>query len=205
MILAHVGGRLFAVYVDHHDFGRLAKLWDFFDRVEELHYAHDGIEELTLFIASLGPAPNLKMLYLQPELATGQIPAAVTRLPLIFSGCLPSLLNVTFSNTIACPAGLFKDLVSFECGASEQNPVSAYHALGVLQCSPSIEFLRLVGVSRSPDSIVSPVVDLPSLAKCTLSGSGTNSLIRFIIVTRDRYCVSQQIPHWRGVFLPKAQ
>jgi len=63
VILAHADNRLFTVDLDH-DFGRcLAKLWDLFDGVEERHYTFDGVEELGLFITSLGPAPDLKALY----------------------------------------------------------------------------------------------------------------------------------------------
>lgn len=179
MILARAGNQLFTVYVDHYDFGRLAKLWELFDRVEELHYTYDGIKELHLFITSLGPAPNLKGLYLQPGLNTGLVPA-VTELPTIFSGCLPSLRTVTLSNTIAWPAGLFKDLVSFDCGASEQHPISAYHALDVLQYSPSIEFLRLVGACKFPEEPNPRAIAFPSLVKCILIGDGTSSLIQFL-------------------------
>ena len=180
MILARAGNRLFTVYVDDHDLDRLAKLWELFDRVEELHYTHDGIEELTPFITSLGPAPNLKALYLQPGSATRHI-TAVNKLPVIFSGCLPLLRTIAFSNTIAWPPGLFRDLVSFECGASKHHPISASHALDAIRGSPSIKFICLVGISRVPKGFDPPVVDFPSLENCTLSGNGTNSLIRFII------------------------
>jgi len=180
MILAHAGDRLFTVHVDHHDFDRLAKLWALFYRVEELHYTHDGIEELPPFIESLGPAPNLKALYLQPGLYTGPIPA-VTKLPVIFSGCSPLLCTIVFSNTIAWPTGLFRGLVSFECGASEHHPISAEDALDAIRGSPSIKFIRLLGFSKVPEGVYPPVLDFPSLANCTLSGDGTTSLIRFII------------------------
>ena len=35
MILTHAGNQLLTVYVDHPDFGRLAKLWNLVDRIED--------------------------------------------------------------------------------------------------------------------------------------------------------------------------
>jgi len=93
---------------------------------------------------------------------------------------LPSLRSITFSNTIAWSAGLFKGLVSFEYGAVEQYPISAFNVLDVLQYSPSIEFLRLVGSCRFPFAPDARAVAFPSLVNCTLIGDGTTALIQFI-------------------------
>jgi len=183
MILAHAGGQLFTVYVDHHDVDRLAKLWELFGRVQELHYTRGGIEELTSFITSLGPAPNLRALYLQPRLPTtrGQV-SALAELPTIFSGCLPSLRRIKFSNTISWPLGLFGGLVSFEYGFSEHLPISASHVLDVLRYSPSLEFLRLVGFCALPERRDPRAFDFPSLTKCTLVGDGTTTLIQYLLL-----------------------
>ena len=66
-------------------------------------------------------------------------------LPIIFSGCLPSLHDLTLTNTVTWPAGLFRGLTSFVCGALDHYPISPVHVLDVIRESPSIEFLRLVG------------------------------------------------------------
>ena len=181
LILAHAGNRLFTVYVDHHDFDRLARLWERFDRVEELHYIHDGIENLTTFISSLGPAPNLKALHLQPGLGTGPVLGLTKLNPLIFSGCSPSLRTIKFSNSITWPIFLFRDLVSFEYGDSENCLISVIHVFEAIRESPSIKFIRLVGVTILPEGLVPPILDLPLLEKCTLVGDGTTSLIQFVI------------------------
>ena len=200
VILANAGNRLFTVYVDHRDFGRLAKLWERFDRVEELHYTLDGTEGLTPFITSLGPAPNLKALYLQPGFVAGPIQPAAD-LPVIFSGCFPSLRSITFSNTIVWPPGVFKGLVSFEYGASEQYFISGYHALDVLQHSPSIESLRLVGFCQLPDTPNPHPIDFPSLVKCTLIGDGTTALIRHLALPATAaVSISKSGIDERGIF-----
>lgn len=174
MILSRVGSQLLTVHVDCQDLGDCANLWTLVGRIEELHY-YTGLEQLVSFLSSLGPAPNLRVLHLRPEMEP-----AVQKIPIIFSGCLPSLRSLVLSNTIAWPTGLFRGLISFECGTTEQYPISLGHALDALRESPSIEFIRLVGFSRLPEGLDPPTIALPSLRKCILVGDGTTSLIRFI-------------------------
>ena len=187
MILAHAGNRLFTVYVDHRDLNRLAKLWKLVDRIEKLNYT-TRLGQLAMFLSSLGPAPNLKVLYLRPESTAGiEEPASLVHFPTIFSGCLPSLHDLILTSAIAWPIGLFKDLISFECGVSGHRPISATHALGVLRESPSIESIRLVGYSTLPRGFHTPAITLPSLKRCALVGRGTTSLIRFLTVPASTY------------------
>jgi len=182
MILAHAGDQLFTVYVDHHDTNCLAALWKLVERIEELHFS-TGLGQLAPFLSSLGPAPNLRVLHLRPELTTGnEDPISLISLPAIFSGCLTSLRDLTLTKTIIWPTGLFKDLTSFECGALEQYPISPIHVMDVLRDSPSIEFVRLTGCCGPSKGIKLPTVPLSSLKKCTLIGQGTTSLIRFMTV-----------------------
>ena len=182
MILAHAGNQLFTVHVDHRDLNRLAKLWKLIDRLEELHYTAN-LRQLAPFLSSLGPALNLKVLFLRPELTVGiEEPTPLISLPTIFSGCVPSLRDLTLTSTVAWPIGLFRCLVSFECGFFDHYPISPIHVLGVLQDSPSIEFLRLVGHCTLPQGFHRPAITLSSLEKCTLIGQGTTSLIRFLTV-----------------------
>ena len=62
-ILAHAGNQLFIIHANHRDFERHAKLWVLVHRFEEFHYSAE-LRDLTPFLASLGPAPNLKVLRL---------------------------------------------------------------------------------------------------------------------------------------------
>ena len=203
MILSHVGNQLFTVYVDHHDFNRLATLWRLVDRIEELHYT-TSLRQLPKFLSSLGPAPNLKVLYLRPELTVGiEEPTPLIGLPVIFSGCLPSLRDLTLTNTVAWPAGLFKGLTSFECGVLNHYPISPAHVLGVLRESPSIEFIRLVGYCTVPPGFNPPPVALRSLGKCTLIGQGTTSLIRFITVPASALVFLSKPYNDDGTTLPR--
>ena len=164
MILAHAGVQLFSIHIDHDDLGRLPKLWELVDRMEELHCS-DGLQQLVEILPSLGAAPNLKVLRLQP---------GIQGLPAIFSGSLPSLRHLTLTEVIFWPPGLFKGLVSFECGALEMSPLSPVHLMNVLKDSPSIEYVRLAGICGKTTL---PTVNLPSLKKCTLTGHGTTVLI----------------------------
>ena len=175
MILAHAGNQLFTVHIDHHELDRLPKLWELVDRFEELHCSTE-LDKLAPFLSSLGPAPNLKVLHFRPELTAGTI-----GLPVIFSGSLPSLRRLTLT-TIFWPDGLFKGLVSLDCGTTEMAPLSPVHLMNVLRDSPSIESIRFVGISGRPKGVVLPTVSLPSLRKCTLTGEGTTDLIRFMTV-----------------------
>jgi len=201
MILVHAGNRLFTVHVDHRDFSRLAKLWKLVDRIEELHYSAK-LGQLGLFLSSLGPAPNLKVLHIRPVFtAPLEEPTSLIRLPTIFSGCVPSLRDLTLTNTVAWPIGLFRTLVSFKCGFYDKHPISPIHVLGVLRESPSIEFLRLVGYCTLPPEFHPPAIALPSLKRCTLVGRGTASLIRFLTVPAStRVLLSKPYVKTRSVF-----
>jgi hypothetical protein len=182
MILAHAGGRLLMVHADRPDLNRFEKLWKLVDRIEELHYS-TGLEQLTPFLSSLGPAPNLKVLDLRPASTTGtEEPAPVISLPVIFSSCLPSLRDLTLTNVFIWPTGLFRGLTSLECGAHINSPIVASCVLDVLRESPSIKFIHLVGCCTFPPTFASPTVALPSLGKCILVGQGTTHLVRFITV-----------------------
>ena len=157
-------------------------LWELVNRIGELHYTA-GLRHLSRFLSPLGPAPNLKVLYLRPALTVGtEEPTPLIGLPVIFSGCLPSLRDLTLTNTVTWPGGLFKGLTSFECGVFHHCPICPVHVLGVLRESPSIELIRLVGYCAIPPGFNPPAITLRLLGKCTLIGQGTTSLIRFITV-----------------------
>jgi len=83
--------------------------------------------------------------------------------------------------TITWPAGLFRCLISFECGAPLY-PISPIHVLDVLRESPSIESIRLTGYCNFPPGLKLRPVALRSLVECTLIGVGTTSLIRLMTV-----------------------
>ena len=182
MILAHAGNRLLTVHVDHPNLNRFARLWNLVDRIEELHYSI-RLEQLAPFLSSLGPAPNLEVLDLHPVLTLGiEESTLAVNLPVVFSGCLPSLRDLTLNNTVTWPAGLFRGLISLECGTLDHYPISPGHVLDVLRESPSIEFIRVVGNCVLPQGFNPPTVALPSLGKCTLIGHGTMSLVKFMAV-----------------------
>ena len=184
MILAYSGNRLFTVYVDHPDLTRLIMLWKLVDRIEELHYFND-LRQITPFFSSLGPAPNLKVLDVVPVVTVEGIQRAsllIRDLPVIFSGRLPSLRDLTLTNTVGWPAGLFKGLSSFNYSTPSHFPISPIHILGVLRNSPSIEFIRLDCRCDIPSGFDPPTITLRSLGKCTLIGQGTTSLIRFMTI-----------------------
>ena len=181
MALAHAGNRLLTVYIDHHDLDRFAALWKIIDRIEELHY-FTHLRQLVPLLSSFGPAPNLKVLDLRPVLTVGrEEPIPLISLPVIFSGCLSSLRDLTLANTVAWPAGLFKSLTSFEY-STPHYPISPVHVLDALRESPSIEFIRLAGSCSFPSGLKLRRVVLRSLVKCTLAGLGITSLIRFMTV-----------------------
>jgi len=204
MVLAHSGNQLFTVYVDCHDFSRLAKVWKLVGRIEEFHYSA-GLRELTPFISSLGPAPNLKVLHLRPEFnieLEELMPSVV--LPTIFSGCLPSLRDLVLTKTLIWPAGLFRGLTSFECGAIDYYPgTSPYLVMDALRGSSSIELLRLVGCVVPPPGFDPPAIALPSLRNCTLVGDGTTSSIRFITIPATALVLlAKSYPEAPGAFFP---
>jgi len=199
MILAHAGNQLFTVHIDHHDPHRLPKLWELVDRFEELHCS-TGSEKLAPLLSSLGPAPNLKVLHFLPDLAPGT--ANLVNLPVIFSGSLPSLRRLTLT-TIVWPDGLFKGLVSLDCGTTEMSPLSPVHLMNVLRDNPSIESIRFVGISGRPQGVVPPTVALPSLKKCTLTGHGTTDLIRFMTVPPSAHVYLDKSYISFGITFPK--
>lgn len=199
MILAHAGNQLFTVHINHPDLDRLAKLWELVDRIEELHCS-TGLHSLAQLLSSLGPARNLKVLRFHPELTAGMDNSI--GLPVIFSGSMPSLRRLTLTS-IFWPDGLFKNLVSLECGTTEMSPLSPAHLMNVLQDSPSIESIRFVGISGRPKEVALPTVALPSLKKCTLIGHGTTDLIWFMTVPPSAY-VSLDKPYIGfGITFPK--
>ena len=183
-ILERASDQLFTVHVDHHDFGRLAKLWKLVDRIEELHYSA-GYRELLPFLSSLGPAPNLKVLHLRPEYNVGIDGVLhLAYLPKILSGCLPSLRDLALTYTIAWQAGQFSGLVSLECGPFDRYPVSLLHLLDTLHRSPSLETLRLVGCMAPDEGFNPSVIAIPlrSLKRCVLVGDGTANLIEYLTI-----------------------
>jgi len=125
--------------------------YELVDRIEKLIYTTE-LGQLAPFLSSLGPAPNLKVLYLRPELTAGiEEPSSLIRLPTVFSGCLPSLRHLTLTSMVAWPVGLFRGLVSFECGALDhRQPIPPIHVLDAFRESPSIELIRLVGYCALP-------------------------------------------------------
>ena len=115
------------------------------DRIKELRY-FDCPRKLVL---SLGPAPNLKVLYLRPPL-TIEEPEPLISLPVIFSGCLPSLRHLDPSNTVTWPAGLFRRLSSFRCGILDHFPIFPVHVLDVIRESPLLKHIHLRGCYNGP-------------------------------------------------------
>jgi hypothetical protein len=195
-ILAHAGNRLLTVHADHPDLNRFEQLWKLADRIEELHYS-TGLGQLTPFLSSLGPAPNLKVLDLRPPLTMEiEEPIPFIDLPAIFSGCLPLLRDLTITNTFTWPTGLFRGLISLDCGAFEHHPISPDHVLDALRESPSIESIRLVGHCTFPQGFNPPTVPLLSLRKCTLVGHGTTFLVRRMTIPASAIVfLSRQFVH----------
>ena len=183
MILARAGNQLFTIYADHRDFDRFAKLWILVPRFEEFHYSVE-LEDLVPFLASLGPAPNLKVLCLRPESFLEVFDEEMSRytIPTIFLGRLPSLRHLSLSKTVVWPTGLFRGLTSFECGTIDHFPVFPDHVLDAIRGSPLIESLRVVGCAPPIQGPDTPLIPLSSLRKCTLIGEGVASLIEFIAV-----------------------
>lgn len=180
MILDHAGNRLLTVFVNRDDVDSYARLWSVVDRIEELHYSTD-IQKLVPLLSSLGPALNLKILELAPEHMDIEMEPLVD-LPVIFSGSLPLLRNLTLTDVAVGCAGVFKDLVSFNCRVLLPQPISPVYALEVFRESPSIETIRMNCYCNIPPGFNPPRVTLGSLKVCTLNGPGTTSLIRFMIV-----------------------
>ena len=183
MILARAGNQLFTIHADHGDFERYASLWVLVRRFEEFHYSAE-LGDLAPFLASLGPAPNLKVLRLRPESYQQVIDERMTRntIPTIFSGCLPSLRHLSLPKTVVWPAGLFKGLTSLECGTISSFPVFPSFIFDALRGSPLIESLHVVGCCLPVKGLNILPVHLSSLKKCTLIGEGIAPMIRFIIV-----------------------
>ena len=177
MISAYVGKRLFKVYVDHPCIDRVAKLWKFVDRIEELYCWYGNLTILS-FLASLGSASNLKVFRLRDGLQglTGWQPR---NLPNLFQGCLPSLRELSLATPTTWQIGLFKNLRSFELGVNPDRPISPTHVLDALRESPSLESFRLAGRCELPDE-EPPAIALPSLRDCTLIGNGAISLIWYM-------------------------
>ena len=100
----------------------------------------------------------------------------------MFSGCFPSLRDLSLPNSDTWPIGLFKRLTSFECGDVRSNPIPPVRVLDLLRESSSIEFIRLMGSCTIPPGFQPPAIPLPSLKECALNGPGTTTLIRFMII-----------------------
>ena len=183
MTLAHAGNQLFEVYVDqYYRLDRFARLWKLVDRIEALYFII-GFGFLHDFLSSLGPAPNLKVLCLRPMMYMIWEWTPVVDLPAeMFSGCFPSLRNLSLPNADTWPIGLFKRLTSFECGDLGYRPIPPVRVLDILRESPSIEFIRLVGSCTIPPGFEPPAIPLPLLKECTLNGPGTATLIRFMTI-----------------------
>ena len=183
MTLAHAGNQLFEVYVDqYYRLDRFARLWKLVDRIEALYFII-GFGFLHDFLSSLGPAPNLKVLCFRPMMYMIWEWTPVVDLPAeMFSGCFPSLRNLSLPNADTWPIGLFKRLTSFECGDLGYRPIPPVRVLDILRESPSIEFIRLVGSCTIPPGFEPPAIPLPLLKECTLNGSGTTTLIRFMTI-----------------------
>jgi len=181
-------------------------LWNLVDRIEELHYSTEP-QQLAPFLSSLGPAPNLKVLGLRPKLtvAIGQPSPLTIHLPIIFSGCLPSLRDLTLTNTVTWPPGLFRGLIALECGSLGFNSISLVHVLDVLRDSPSIEHIQLVGSCDIPSEFNPPAVTLRSLGKCTLDGRGTTSLVQFMTIPASALVFLRGPYTDGGVILPEFQ
>ena len=176
MILTHAGKRLFKVYVNHPDIDRVEKLRRLADRIEEFD-CRFWTPQIFCFLASPGPAPNLKVFRLHDGV---QVPADEPRLelPKLFGGFLPSLRKLSLTSAI-WPTGLFKALRSFKLGTSPRQVISPDHVLDALRESPSLETLHLVGTCLPPGDQPPPVA-LPSLMDCTLIGHGALSLVWYI-------------------------
>ena len=100
MILAQATDRsTFTVHINHRDLDCLTRLWTLVEQTQEPRYSTD-VRQLT----SLDPASSLKVLCLRPELVIriGELTPQIC-LPLIFSGCLSSLRNLTFTNPVTRP------------------------------------------------------------------------------------------------------
>ena len=183
VVLARARNQLFTIHADHPDLGHHVKLWILVDRIEELHYSA-SLQHMAPFLASLGPAPNLKVLHLRPESFMRILDAQMlsSTIPTIFSGVLPSLRDVVLKETLVWPAGLFRNLTSFNCGDHSYFPISPAHVFDAILGSPLIEFLSVVGRCGPIQGPAIPPITLSSLKECTLAGEGTASLIRFIAV-----------------------
>ena len=201
MILAHSGNRLLTVFINRDDLDRCAKLWSAVDRIEELHYT-TNLQKLVPLLSSLGPALNLKVLELAPEqmdVEVEEYSIPLVNLPVIFSGSLPSLRNLSLTNAAVGSAGVFKDLISFDCRVLLPQPISPVYVLEVFRESPSIESIRMNCYCNIPPGFNPPPVTLGSLKHCTLNGPGTTSLIRFMIVPPSA-TVSLSKPYGGSIF-----
>ena len=204
MVLKRAGNHLLTVYVDHCNLNRLPGLWELVDRIKEFHFCTTNFQ-LAPFLSSLGPAPNLRVLSLRPEslVGIGGL-ASINRLYTIFSGHLPLLRNLTLTNILDWPVGIFRGLASFECGAFGRSLISPTHVLDVLRESPSIKYLRLVGYCTLSQGPHPPAVTLPSLEECALIGRGTTSLIRLLTIPASaRVFLSEPHTDVGGDILPK--
>jgi len=184
MVLPRTGNQLLTVHADHPDLERHAEIWALVNRFQELHYSA-SLQNLAPFLASLGPAPNLKVLHLRPAegvlVDAEELVSGIT-IQNIFSGRLPSLRNLVLTNTAIWPTGLFKNLTRFECGVSSHFPISPAHLFDALRESCLIESLRVVGCCVPISGPEVPPVVLSSLKNCTMVGEGVAALIRFIAV-----------------------
>ena len=182
MTLTRARNQLFEVYVDWmYDLNRFARLWKFVDRIEALYFT-TGFGVLHSLLSSLGPAPNLKILYLQPMTTRLGGARPLVNLAAMFSGCFPSLRDLSLPNTDTWPIGLFKRLTSFECGDHGYHPIPPDRVLDILRESPSIESIRLMGSCTIPPEFQQPAIPLLSLKECALVGPGTTTLIRFMTI-----------------------
>ena len=199
MILAHSGNQLLTVFINRDDLHRYASLWSLVGRFEELHYSTKPAKLVPL-LSTIGPAPNIKVLELAPE----QMDVEMEEIPLvtvpdIFDRSLPSLRNLTITNAVIGSAGVFKDLISFECRVLLPYPISPVYVLEVFRESPSIESIRMVCYCIIPPAFNPPPVTLKSLKECTLNGPGTTSLVRFMIIPPSA-SVSLSKPYAGSIF-----
>ena len=173
MILAYAGKRLLKVHANHPDIHRVTKLWGLVNQIEELE-CWSGTPKLFPFLTSLGPAPNLKVFQLRdgPDLVQ-------LILPKIFRGRFPSLRQLCLAMWVTWPAGLFKNLRSFELGIDHRDDISPTQVLDVLRESPLLENLHLTGDCDLPDEEL-PTVVLASLKNCILTGNGALSLVWYM-------------------------
>ena len=183
MILAYAGDRLLRVYVDHPDINRGEKLWKLLDRIEELDCSY-GTHQISPFLSSLGPAPNLKVFKLHDEDQDFEDDDGPWQQPWqqdlskVFQGCLPLLRELHFAVSVTWPAGLFKDLRSLELGFDANGLLDPTLVLDVLRQSPLLENLRLIG--HCNHLVELPEVALSSLKNCTVIGVGALSLLSYI-------------------------